>query len=85
MKKDSFMKTCDTCGNHYDKCFEIITANNQKYTFDCFECAIYQLAPCCSHCECKIIGHGLEEKNYLYCCNHCAKKAGSTGLKDRNV
>jgi len=77
------MKKCDTCGNEYDKCMEI-NILNKKYTFDCFECAIYQLAPPCSTCQCKIIGHGVEDNNVIYCCVHCAKRAGIKDLKDRH-
>lgn len=53
------MKTCETCGNQYDKCFEIVQGGTSHY-FDCFECAIHSLAPTCNHCNCRIIGHGLE-------------------------
>jgi hypothetical protein len=52
-------------------------------TFDSFECAIHLLAPACSHCGCRIIGHGLEADGRLYCCNHCAKAAGEGRLQDR--
>lgn len=77
------MKTCMTCGNHYDQCFEI-SINSKQYTFDCFECAIQALAPSCSHCQCKIIGHGVQEKEHLFCCVHCAKEmSGKTALRDR--
>ncbi|EKD70656.1 MAG: hypothetical protein ACD_46C00456G0002 [uncultured bacterium] len=76
------MKTCDVCGNEYDKCFDV-TMNNHTKSYDCFECAIQALAPHCSHCQCKIIGHGVEEHGKFYCCAHCAKVEGSTTLKDR--
>lgn len=76
------MKQCQVCGNNYDKCFEV-TLNNTTYTFDCFECAIHELAPTCQHCGCKIIGHGMEQANTFYCCAHCAKAEGVTTLKDR--
>jgi len=76
------MKTCDTCGNQYDKCFDL-TLNSKTYFFDCFECAIHALAPQCTHCQCKIIGHGVEDNDTLYCCVHCAKMSGKTKLKDR--
>jgi hypothetical protein len=75
-------KICDSCGNQYDKCFEI-NFNFKTYTFDCFECAIYALAPNCKHCQCKIVGHGVEEDNQIFCCVHCAKSMGKTDLKDR--
>ncbi len=76
------MATCDRCGNDYDKTFQI-SRGGQTWTFDSFECAISELAPRCSHCDCRIIGHGLEQDGQMYCCAHCAKHAGATGLRDR--
>ena len=67
----------------YDKCFDI-TLNAETKTFDCFECAIHAMAPSCVHCQCRIIGHGVEDNNKIYCCAHCAKQSGSTDLKDRS-
>ena len=77
------MAACDVCGNDYDKSFEI-HYGEQRYTFDSFECAIHLLAPQCAHCQCRIIGHGLETETKLYCCAHCAKIAGSQRLQDRS-
>jgi hypothetical protein len=76
------MSTCETCGNTYDKAFEIVMGG-QHHTFDSFECAIQTLAPKCSHCGCRIIGHGLEDHGSIYCCAHCAKQSGATPLRDR--
>ena len=76
------MAVCETCANDYDKSFEI-NMNGQAHTFDCFECAIQALAPGCSHCHCKIIGHGVEESEVFYCCAHCASASGATRLVDR--
>jgi len=76
------MATCDTCGNDYDKSFEVILAG-KTHTFDSFECAIHTLAPVCNHCGCRIVGHGVEDHGKMYCCVHCAGSAGITGLKDR--
>ena len=45
--------------------------------------AIHALAPTCSHCDCKIIGHGVEKDGKFYCCAHCASQEGVKGLKDR--
>ena len=77
------MKTCAQCGNHYDKCFDVITVDKKQYSFDCFECAIHKLAIPCAHCQCKIMGHGLEDNGKIFCCAHCAKLSGVTTLKDR--
>jgi hypothetical protein len=76
------MAQCETCGNEYDKAFEVIMAGT-SYTFDSFECAIQTLAPTCSHCGCRIIGHGVEADDALYCCAHCAGKEGVNKLQDR--
>lgn len=50
------MGRCETCGNEYDKAFEI-TAADESHVFDSFECAIQAMAPACAHCGCKVIGH----------------------------
>ena len=76
------MGKCATCGNNYDKSFEVVMAG-KTYTFDSFECAIQLLAPDCAHCRCKIIGHGVEENGVAYCCAHCAKESGARHVKDR--
>lgn len=76
------MKTCETCGNAYDKCFEIIK-EGKSHMFDSFECAIQALAPTCRHCRCRVIGHGLEANGIIYCCDHCAESHGVKGLRDR--
>jgi hypothetical protein len=76
------MAKCEICGNDYDKAFEVIVGKN-SHVFDSFECAIQALAPVCSHCGCRIIGHGVEEKGRMFCCAHCAPGAGAAELKDR--
>ncbi|GAA5142298.1 hypothetical protein GCM10023213_28000 [Prosthecobacter algae] len=73
---------CETCGNVYDKAFTV-TLQGKTHTFDSFECAIQALAPVCGHCDCRIIGHGVESDEQIFCCVHCATKAGEKGLKDR--
>jgi phage terminase large subunit GpA-like protein len=76
------MARCDVCGNDYDKTFQI-TAAGKTSTFDSFECAIHALAPQCAHCQCRIVGHGVEVSGVMYCCAHCAKHSGATGVRDR--
>lgn len=76
------MARCDVCGNDYDKSFTVKTPAGSG-TFDSFECAIHALAPTCSHCHCRIIGHGAEHDGKFYCCAHCAKQAGIVGIDDR--
>jgi hypothetical protein len=71
------MARCDVCGNDYDKAFQI-TAAGATHTFDSFECAIHLMAPICEHCDCKVIGHGVEVEGRFYCCAHCARDAEAT-------
>ncbi|MDZ4403978.1 hypothetical protein [Prosthecobacter sp.] len=76
------MPKCETCGNEYDKAF-VVVMNGRSYVFDSFECAIQRLAPACEHCQCRIIGHGVESGGTMYCCAHCAEQSGGTTLRDR--
>lgn len=75
-------KKCAFCGNVYDKCFEL-RLGSQTYAFDSFECAVAKLAPTCSQCGVKILGHGLEAGGHFFCCDHCARQAGVPDLRDR--
>ena len=77
------MARCDTCGNEYDKSFEIVMAG-RSYSFDSFECAIHLLAPKCTHCGCTVIGHGVEANGEFYCCAHCANESGIRNVADRS-
>ena len=76
------MPVCETCGNDYDKAFEVVMSG-ESHTFDSFECAIQALAPTCAHCGTRIIGHGLEQGGAIYCCAHCAEAKGADKLRDR--
>ena len=76
------MAKCDVCGNDYDKTFEVRKAG-KTHVFDSFECAIHALAPTCAHCNCKIIGHGVEVGDRFYCCANCARHAGGGEVRDR--
>ena len=78
------MAKCDMCGNDYDKTFTI-RLGGKEHTFDSFECAIHMLAPTCAHCNCRIIGHGVEAHDKMYCCAFCAKESGEKGLTDRTA
>jgi hypothetical protein len=80
--KEADMARCDVCGNDYDKAFEV-TAGGARHTFDSFECAIHKLAPVCSHCGCKIVGHGVEAHGSMFCCANCARMEGERGVADR--
>jgi hypothetical protein len=73
---------CEVCGNQYDKPLTIVQDGATRH-FDCFECAIHELAPTCAHCSVRILGHGMESAGSMFCSNHCAKAEGVTGLRDR--
>jgi hypothetical protein len=73
---------CEVCGNHYDLAFEI-HAQGAVHVFDSFECAIHQLAPVCEHCQCKVIGHGVQAGDRFFCCAHCARESGAEQVRDR--
>ena len=77
------MKKCEVCGNEYDKAFTVTENDGSEHTFDSFECAIHALAPECSHCGCRVVGHGVEQDGTVYCCASGAKHAGHTALRDR--
>jgi hypothetical protein len=76
------MAVCEVCGNDYDKAFTI-RMDGSRHVFDSFECAIHALAPTCTHCGVRIVGHGLEAEDGMYCCAHCAEAEGVAGLTDR--
>jgi hypothetical protein len=65
---------CEVCGNEYAQAFTIVR-DDERFVFDCFECAIHALAPTCAHCGCKIIGHGVEHEQEIFCCEHCVRAA----------
>ena len=71
------MARCETCGNDYDKAFQVIL-NGSTHTYYSFE-----LAPKCENCGIRIVGHGLEKDGTFFCCEHCAEVVGVTGLRDR--
>jgi hypothetical protein len=75
------MARCEVCGNDYDKSFEV-TLGGESHTFDSFECAIHALAPKCKHCDCHVIGHGVEANGEIYCCSHCAEHAEHSGARE---
>jgi hypothetical protein len=77
------MATCAVCGNDYDKAFQVRAADGSEHTFDSFECAIHRLAPTCTHCGCRIVGHGIESDGRMFCCAHCAAEVGVTAAADR--
>lgn len=81
-KSGGAMRTCETCGNEYDKTF-VVEMAGERHVYDSFECAVQALAPTCEHCGVRVIGHGIESKSRIFCCGHCAQKAGVRGIVDR--
>ncbi len=81
MREESGMAICDTCGNDYDKAITI-TQGERSGTFDSFECAVQAMAPTCAHCNCRILGHGVEADGSIFCCAHCARGSGKAGVAD---
>ncbi|MCK9929489.1 Prokaryotic metallothionein [Frankia sp. Mgl5] len=65
--------------------FEIRVVSGETYTFDSFECAVQKLAPRCEHCDCRVIGHGVEVSGRFFCCAHCARQAGGMGREIRDA
>lgn len=77
------MAQCETCGNEYDRTFQVVMPNASAHTFDSFECAIQALAPRCTQCGCRVIGHGVQAGDSIFCCVHCAEASGVEQLRDR--
>jgi hypothetical protein len=73
---------CEVCGNDYDKVFQVLAAGS-THVFDSIECAAQAIAPRCSHCQCRILGHGIETAGKMFCCASCARMDGVTGARDR--
>lgn len=81
MKERTPMPLCETCGNDYEKTFEVYM-NGRTYNFDCFECAIHALAPTCTRCGCTIIGHGVQSSDgSIFCCANCAREVGIPAVR----
>jgi hypothetical protein len=80
MIEEHAMGRCNSCGNEYEGTFEVMF-DGKTYTFDCFECAIHQLAPRCGSCETRILGHGVQFNDRLFCSSHCARAMGIHSLE----
>ncbi|WP_460359791.1 hypothetical protein [Actinoallomurus bryophytorum] len=59
-----------------------VHAQGAVHVFDSFECAIQCMAPICEHCQCRIVGHGVEAGDRFFCCAHCARESGVRELVD---
>jgi ribosomal protein L24E len=76
------MARCHTCGNDYDKAFEV-RKDGETFVFNSLECAAHALAPSCAACGVRVLGHGHEAAGRMFCSAHCATGAGATELRDR--
>jgi hypothetical protein len=79
------MAICDVCGNDYARAFQVTDAAGRKFTFDSLECAAHRIAPTCGHCNCRILGHGIETPDAFYCCANCARHMGTAGAVDNTT
>ncbi len=75
------MKQCEVCGNRYERPLEI-RVEGESHWFDCFECATHKLAPACTHCGVKILGHGVQADGKYFCGAHCARAQGHQEIVD---
>lgn len=75
---------CEVCGNDYDRSLTItVEGEGDNHVFDSFECAVEKLAPRCTGCGCRVMGHGLQAGRDIYCSAHCAEADGVHGFVDR--
>jgi phage terminase large subunit GpA-like protein len=80
------MATCEVCGNDYWMSFDVHTMGGEVHTFDSIECAAQRIAPTCEHCQCRILGHGVEVNGRFFCCAHCARETdASLGAEVRDA
>jgi len=75
------MAVCEVCNNDYDMAFEV-RAQGAVHIFDSLECAAQEMAPTCTNCQCRILGHGLQSDGQFFCCAHCARRQGVAQLVD---
>jgi hypothetical protein len=76
------MATCSTCGNEYEQAFHVRTYDGNEYDFDSIECAAAAVAPRCAHCDCTVLGHGIQADSAVYCCANCARHANVDNVRD---
>ena len=60
-------------------------ASGEVLTFDSIECAAHRIAPACVHCQCKVLGHGIETPSGIYCCANCVRHAGAGHAVDNTT
>ena len=79
------MGRCETCGNDYDKSFQMIM-NGETHTYDSFECAIEALGA--ALCELRHPHHRSRTGSgqaSIFCCDHCAERMGVIGPRRSRV
>ena len=83
-RQNAGMDKCHTCGHNYEEPMRI-SKGGKEYVFDSFECAVHALAPTCQHCDCRVLGHGVEEGGKTFCCAHCARMSGASQQSGRRA
>lgn len=77
------MDKCEVCGNTYENLFEVkFKKDGASHWFDSLECAAHKLAPKCSRCGVRILGHGVQASEEIFCGAHCARLRGHTNIVD---
>jgi hypothetical protein len=79
------MAICDVCGNDYAESFQVTTTAGERFTFDSIECAAHKIAPRCRHCQCSVLGHGIQSREGIYCCANCARQGGASSAVDNTL
>ena len=57
-----------------------MTERTAPMSFGSFECAMVLMAPCCTHCNCRIAGHVVRSgTGAIYCGAQCACQSRARG------
>lgn len=75
---------CDICGFMTEEPLTV-AYHGRTTSYCCFECAITELAPECTKCHCKIIGHGsYGQDGHVFCSHHCRQESLSAIVLSRH-
>jgi len=72
-ERETLMAVCGV-RNDYARPSTITDVDGGQPTFDSFQSAIHRLAPECTDCGCKIIGHAEKADGPVVCCFHCLRQ-----------
>ena len=76
------MERCDVCGNSDANAFRVIRADGSGGVFDCLQCAIERIAPRCSRCGYRILGHVVGCSGVIFCCEYCARESSNDAIDE---